>query len=684
MTQSGEFDSTGVFTISARQAQEKLKLFQLPEPRHYVLNALASAVLGGAGSFDLQADLSRTTLRFDGATLSKDELQDLLNQLLHPSERRLQELGVALNACRALKVPTVELSSWDGQAGWCLEMLEGDKLKTTSIDDSPWPDARPGNQLTLKEGFTVRRVARRWWSVSPEQAALDQCCRNAPLKLTVQGRALSEDIKSGCSSPSSLAWLQLKGSEKGLRSQVPDPQWSPSCLVLALEKGPPEIDAVLCLDLPPVAEREGVRFIVNGVSFPRPNKILGVPFAYGVISCGNLDKNASHTDLAENHSYHHLLQELEGLCESLLVRRLASDIALPEICLHPLLKWSPELIRRLRDKGRGEDVAVVTRWVKETEFMLNLQSDEAWLPLRDELRALGSSPAGLELTSRTAKRLARATLLTLDSGSSIDCRKYCLRLVELAEMSQAKWKNIALESSLVMNGLCGEVIQDYGALGLEARGFMLRLHGHPSQALLYHQEPFSKGETLLALGEFERAETSLRDALGASRDPQTLETLSDCLAFSPNSNRTKRREALTLREEALHLRETPDFSWGGSLKDDLAELAAAVAPIHTFITHRVAASLSGRSASQAVKRVEEELQTAKGALASGAGIVRLKSALLQAERSFPLSHAFLDATRSRALFRLRKNDLWGEADDLAARGHLLLHLYRRFSSDWLD
>ena len=685
MTQSGEFDSSGVFTISAQQAQEKLKLFGLPEPRHYVLNALASAVLGGARSFDFQADLSTTTLRYDGATLDKEELQDLLNQLLHPTEKRLQELGVALNACRALKVPEVHLISWDGAAGWCLEMSGGDKLTTSSIDSSPWPGANPGNQLTLRESFTVRRAAQGWWSGFPEQAALAQNCRNAPLKLTVKGRTLSEDIKRGCSSPSCLAWLQLKGSEKGLKALVPDAEWSPACLVLPTEQGPPAIDAVLCLDLPTVAEKEGVQFIVNGVSFTRPNQILQMPFAHGVISCAILDKNVSHTDLAENPTYHLLLKELEALCESLLVRRLASDKPLPENCLAPLLKWVPELSRRLLAKGQSATAASVKRWAKETEFMLDLQSDETWLPLREELRTLTGTPAGAELTSRTARRLLQATLLTLDSGSSIDCRKYCHRLLELADISGAEWQNIARESSLVMNGLCGEVIADYGALGLEARGFMLRLHGHPSEALLYHQEPFFQGETMLALGEFERAETSLREALQLSRQAQTLEALSDCLAFSPHSNRKKRREALALREEALGLREIPGFSWGSYLKDDIVELAAAAAPFHTHITHRVTASLSGRSASAAVRAVEDQLYGARQSLKGGAsGIVRLKSALLQTERNFPLNHPFLDATRSRALFRLRKNELWAEADDLAARGHLLLHLHRRFSSDWLE
>lgn len=94
----GELQSSGRFSWDFQRLGSLLKV-QLADPEHYVLRALASAVLGKASYFRIVQKGLNTRIRWDGQEVTEEDLQELSPVGGPP---RLAELAVALLAAGRL------------------------------------------------------------------------------------------------------------------------------------------------------------------------------------------------------------------------------------------------------------------------------------------------------------------------------------------------------------------------------------------------------------------------------------------------------------------------------------------------------------------------------------------------------------------------------------------------------
>ncbi|MCA9796112.1 MAG: hypothetical protein KC910_30100, partial [Candidatus Eremiobacteraeota bacterium] len=196
-------------------------------------------------------------------------------------------------------------------------------------------------------------------------------CRYAPLELTVDTHRVNDTVALGTHSPTALAWLWLPASE-GQRASLlfprnPHPDSAPSCAAETL-RGERDFSALLVLESPINAEREGLTLVVRGLSFRRPNTVLGFPMACGVVSAPFLRKNISHTDLAENEDYQQLIEELRRQVRELVLRRCDNPLPASSAAARHLAQALPALF--------GKDLpGPARRWLHS--FEIRQKSSEA-------------------------------------------------------------------------------------------------------------------------------------------------------------------------------------------------------------------------------------------------------------------------------------------------------------------
>lgn len=682
---SGKTDSSGVFTVSLERARDKLSKFALPNPRHYVLNLLASAVAGGARSVAVEVDSWRVSFAYDGEPLAYDQLQGLWNALLHPADTTLHELAVALNAARSLAPLELAVESWDGQGGCRLE-VEGDNLRLARLAQPPGDGEAPVNRVWVRE--RVWRSAARWAFGAAEHKVLCAHSHLGPARVVLNGRDLQSEVRVG-RSPYAAAWLHLcSGDSSFLQVAIPDSTWAPACLVqggngLPLPS-PGPFEAVLALDTPEVSSADGLRLVVNGVEYRRPGSALGWPFACGVVSATGLRKNVSHTDLAEDEAYRELMGALQGVVDLLIVQRMESPQPMPEPLLQPLLEGASALKDRLQSRGLSRDPVV--RWVKEANFLRDLSSVPRWRSLTQELQAMGDARAAEAMESRLADALTRAATAAFSSAQLHLAATLQAQLVDLGTIRQAAWKEAETERLLALRALCGLSVEQYEPCGPGLRATLLRLLGRPEEALPFCAGPQTRAETLMALGRFEEAETLLRQILAQGECLLAVEALADVLSLAGDGGATdRRREGFRWRERASGLRIEQHPAFGVFLSEDLALAARATLPLHGWLPYRVRASAA--LVPESLRDICSDFERGRKVLRTqGLGAVSLKSALLAAELKFGLPHAFLDVARARAAHIMRAAGHWREADDVLARGHLIRGLagHRGEPPDWMS
>ncbi len=111
----GQFDSTGQFGVDRRLAQEKMRQFQLVDPRSYVLNLVAAAVALGASRVTITGRVGRCRIILHGLSLDSDFLTQPLSFIFIRSERLdldgYRELAVGLSGALSLSRARLELTS---------------------------------------------------------------------------------------------------------------------------------------------------------------------------------------------------------------------------------------------------------------------------------------------------------------------------------------------------------------------------------------------------------------------------------------------------------------------------------------------------------------------------------------------------------------------------------------------
>ena len=671
----GASDSDGAFTISWQQAREKLAQFALPDPRHYVLNLVASAVAGGTRRLRFEQTSTKLVFSYSGRTFSEFELLHLWNHLLQPKDRVLEELAVALNTARRLPGAVVTLESWSAQTGGCRLVLWGEEHQVERLerptDSSAWLEGT--NVLTVEESGTVGKMVR-WVRGTPEFSLLIKHAVFGAAPLILGGQEVGQPVRVGVAR-SSGAWRHFRHDGFPLELRSPNPEYSKGC-VRSRRDSPGEFSAVLTLGKVDDCQQDGLTVLLNGISFLRPARVLGYPVFSGVISLAHLRKNVSHTNLANNQTYKDLLQLLRQLGEELFLERIRHPKALPLELLDDLLESSGLLSKSFRARSELTKAAEVDLWVKEVRYSRNLQDLSLWRELLQELeRYKPSGKKAMAMELRLAGIIRRAAGERFRLGRIGEVANLWVRLVELGQARNTDWESTESGTLSLLRYLAGLENQPTGCLEPEEAALVARLLGKPKEALPLSEAPHSVAQVYLALWDFERAEEVLRHQLDAEISAPVAETLSDLLAFAPPKGKERRSESLHWKKLAMELRANEWPEWERFFSSDLSRIATPGWSERLRYSIRLSSPLSAEIVALITDLEAGRLLNLKGE----PGAVAIKSALLAAERKWPMGHPVLTAARVKAVHLLRSAQLWREADDILARESLLRVVEKRMS-----
>jgi hypothetical protein len=288
---SGQVDSQGRFTLDVAKAREKMKKYQLADPYHYVLAVVRAAVAAGAHRVVVRCDANDCHLLWEGPGLEAALLEQLFSALFLPRDESLEplrELAIAANAALGLDPAWVRVETWTGQGGARLELWpSGQKFEPLSLQsESPRPT---GVAIHVRERHALRvlkKILAGWWSM-PEAAALQRCCRLAPIPVEVNGRLVNGEADLG------PCLLTRRFRQEGVEALVGLP-----------------------LEAPDISHLD---IVLHGVTLSRKAVKLGtVPEVAGVVWAGHLTRNLSSSDVVEDAHYARLLTLVRAFCRELV------------------------------------------------------------------------------------------------------------------------------------------------------------------------------------------------------------------------------------------------------------------------------------------------------------------------------------------------------------------------------
>ncbi len=198
----GEIEATGGFSIDKAKAREKMRQFQLSDPRQYVLMLVQAAVHQGATHIEFQIDADDMEVWFDGEGYSKADLDDLFVSMFgdrgQSNLRSRQELAIALNGALALNPRWVKVWSHRGQEAASLQLRPGPE----SLDAAkacPLRDER-GTTVHVKQRFRpglALRFVKNLQGTIAEEAILKERVRYAELPIILDGGRISSGLRLG-------------------------------------------------------------------------------------------------------------------------------------------------------------------------------------------------------------------------------------------------------------------------------------------------------------------------------------------------------------------------------------------------------------------------------------------------------------------------------------------------------
>ncbi len=181
----GELDSRGEFTLDRDRAREKMRQFQLTDPRSYVLELVQAAVLAGAGEVRFEIDADDMRMSFDGRPFTTLDFEELYSSMFtrrrSPARRRL---ALGLNSAMALDPRILRVES--GTA--LMEMRPGGDEITMA------KEAVDGTRIHVKDRFgnaTLVRFVLKLRGHITEMLYLKEHCRYAALPIHLNGEPIS-------------------------------------------------------------------------------------------------------------------------------------------------------------------------------------------------------------------------------------------------------------------------------------------------------------------------------------------------------------------------------------------------------------------------------------------------------------------------------------------------------------
>lgn len=252
----------GNFTLAVEKAQEKLKKFQLPDPRYYIGQFIQALVASGATTISVESADQRVTIQFDGPGYSRSELERIGDAVFesgkHRHRDRLRELALGLLSVQGLHPRKVEIAS----QGHCWRAPNG--LRSSPAE----------RQEILIEHS--RKDTR-------EGEILRQQCQSTSIDIRFNGGYISSESQSRTSCP----WPNFAFSGENFRGAF----------------------GIAYGDIPAstlVLTRYGVVF--SRRSEPRIQPSLVVELEHD-----SLRKNASQSDVVEDENYSLMLAQLQAV-----------------------------------------------------------------------------------------------------------------------------------------------------------------------------------------------------------------------------------------------------------------------------------------------------------------------------------------------------------------------------------
>ncbi len=140
LSQEGQLDSSGSFTIEAQAAVQKLSQFQLGDPSAYLVKIVQAAVASGARACSIDIGLLKIDCWFYGADFDPATLGQIPGELLRQATATpaRYHLAVALNGAVTSVIAEIEMCCHNG--------LEGQKVVWKS-DDSQTSGWTPPKDL---------------------------------------------------------------------------------------------------------------------------------------------------------------------------------------------------------------------------------------------------------------------------------------------------------------------------------------------------------------------------------------------------------------------------------------------------------------------------------------------------------------------------------------------------------
>lgn len=393
MSEAGELDSSGDFTLASERAQAMMDRYLLEEPRSYILNLVAAGVASGSSSVSVKTTTDDCWVSFDGFTPTEEQLGDILSYAISDSAPpHLSELAIGVMGARALKPRWVRVTVVEAERTLVLTL---GKERTFEVEPE---GGKPLVEVHLKEAFSLKMLWRTL--IRPEDELLRTRCKYAPIPLYLNGDRLDR--------------LRL-------------PTHALNCVWSDKEKSELMSQWIVESNLPVVRTRDeqvvGMAY-VRRLKYPTPLYIVldGVVFdceedlgwdGVGVLLyCSGLSKDLSQRQIVREEKYDSMLVEAKSLADRAVLNLLKSwpqlrgdatraRTDLVEAVLHRCeetedLDWANSALTHLvgiADKfwGQKSRTSFQCRKARAELLVKSGRLEQAWSAVRQEIRTQGEA-----------------------------------------------------------------------------------------------------------------------------------------------------------------------------------------------------------------------------------------------------------------------------------------------------
>ncbi|MAG56327.1 MAG: hypothetical protein CMJ83_08565 [Planctomycetes bacterium] len=347
----GRVVSRGRFTMDDDKAREKMRRYQLEDPRLYVLELVQAAVRRGATRIDFDIDANDVWMRCDGTPFTLAGLSGVFGSLFESSDRdehySLQRLAIGLNAALALDPRHLTLRSGDADGVVELKLRPGQPDHLEVIAAPPGFD-EPKTEIHVRDRFKMGHLSEFFRSGNDQQEAryIEERCRYARIPITVNGDDVIRSLADGPMVALTDVDLKTLVGTAGFHSRLQDSQ---------------------------------VQIVTDGVLITTHEVDCPVPGFLAIVEARGLKKNVSQTDFVRDDAYHRFSKDLER----------ARELATIKLC-HGLRDAPFSELARWADTPIREDLAHEPRrkWGSEDQYPGCLAIAPLWRTVTADQRSV--------------------------------------------------------------------------------------------------------------------------------------------------------------------------------------------------------------------------------------------------------------------------------------------------------